>query len=144
VAQGLTGADLEDATGAATERARRTAKPVAPSHKQAAADLEARALHGRLVTKVFHVPGSKQKRQRPFWGRLHFRGPTSRPNYFQVTWEDSDWAINSLPRLLATGHKLQPASAKPPRGVVIPPALSVNSHRTGPHAAGGDATLPAV
>ncbi|KIY98595.1 hypothetical protein MNEG_9368 [Monoraphidium neglectum] len=74
-AQGLTGADLEDAAGAGTERASRAAKPVAPSHKQADADLEARALHGRLVTKVFHVPGSKKKRQRPFWGASALRRP---------------------------------------------------------------------
>jgi hypothetical protein len=47
--------------------------------------VEARTLHGRLVTRVFREPGSKKK-QRAFWGRLIFRGPTSRPNYFQATW----------------------------------------------------------
>lgn len=97
-------------------------KPVASSHKDALADVEARALHGRLVTKVFHVPGSGKRQTKTYWGRLLFRGPIFRPNYFQVTWEDGDWTINSLPRLKASGHVLHPEGTALPPGVSIPTA----------------------
>ena len=96
------------------------------------------------MTRAFHVPGTGRKRKRVYWGRLHFRGPTFRPNYFQVTWEDREWAVNSLPRLEASGHKLQPKGTQLPQGVTIPLASEVNSNRDGPHALGGDSSLPSV
>ncbi|KAI8462353.1 MAG: hypothetical protein J3K34DRAFT_381471, partial [Monoraphidium minutum] len=103
-------ADIEATAQAAakTTRTRAGRKPVVPSKTQAEEDTAARALHGRLVKKQFFTRAATGKRTSQwFWGRLHFRGPTFRPNYFQVTYSDGDYVINSMPRLLQQGMVLQ-------------------------------------
>jgi hypothetical protein len=78
-------------------------------------DQQAEQLHGRLIRKSWVLPGSNSRRW--FWGRLHYRGPLVRPNYFIAVYEDSDYEVLSA---AAAKRLLQPADAQLPQGVIIP------------------------
>jgi len=54
---------------------------------------------------------------RPFWGRLHFRGVQYRPNYFVIVYEDGDYQTGTT---TAVKKILQPVDAQPPAGMVLP------------------------
>jgi hypothetical protein len=78
-------------------------------------DQQAQQLHGRLIHKSWAEPGKSSRRW--FWGRLHYRGPLSRPNYFVAVYEDSDYEIMSA----ATARRLlKPAGTQLPAGISIP------------------------
>eukprot|EP00775_Hariotina_reticulata_P005403 gene5403-biopygen7207 len=78
-------------------------------------DQQAQQLHGRLIHKSWAEPGKSSRRW--FWGRLHYRGPLSRPNYFVAVYEDSDYEIMSA----ATAKRfLKPAGTQLPAGISIP------------------------
>jgi hypothetical protein len=142
--KGIRPEDVEARAQAAVQQERNSIgrRPVVANPTLAAQDAEARALHGRLIKKQFHEP--RTRRLKWYWGRLHFRGPTFRPNYFQVTYSDGDWEINSLPRLQRKGVVLQSPSARLPTSVVVPLAGDANPQREGPHQLGGESGLPAV
>jgi hypothetical protein len=106
-----------------------------------AKDAAARALHGRLVRRNFAVG----RIQRPFYGRLHFRGATLRPYHFQITWQDNDYDVDLCKSMLARGTELLPADAALPAGVTIPAAAAAaNPNRKGGLQLGGEPSLPAV
>eukprot|EP00775_Hariotina_reticulata_P009856 gene9856-biopygen11780 len=78
-------------------------------------DQQAQQLHGRLIHKSWAEPGKSSRRW--FWGRLHYRGPLSWPNYFVAVYEDSDYEIMSA----ATAKRfLKPAGSQLPAGISIP------------------------
>jgi len=80
-------------------------------------DQAAAALHGRLVHQPFKDPvtGATKK----YWGRVAYRGPLFRPEYFMVTYEDGDSQTMTSRRLKAW---LQQEGTQPPVGVSIPTA----------------------
>eukprot|EP00775_Hariotina_reticulata_P015084 gene15084-biopygen1096 len=76
-------------------------------------DQQAQQLHGRLIHKSWAEPGKSSRRW--FWGRLHYRGPLTRPNYFVAVYEDSDYEIMSA----ATAKRfLKPAGTQLPAGII--------------------------
>jgi len=91
-------------------------------------DQQAEALHGRLIRKPFRdADGS----QRQFWGRLHYRGPLSRPNYYLAVYEDGD---SETLRFATARDLLATADQQLPAGVTIPelsPQQSVAVHGSG-------------
>jgi hypothetical protein len=78
-------------------------------------DAFAEALHGRLVKRSFYDPVTKKKRV--FWGRVHFRGVQSRPNYFIILYEDGDWQTATAASLKKF---LMPENTQLPAGMSIP------------------------
>jgi hypothetical protein len=87
-----------------------------PDRAMRSRDEAAEALHGRLILKPFIVtPTSKQERL--FWGRLHYRGPTLRPTYFLVMYQDGDSETMTMRQ---AKKWLQPAGTQLPRGITIP------------------------
>lgn len=138
VAAGVSARDIE---ATARSAARRRA-PAVVSNPELARDAEARALHGRYVRKRFVDPATRKKRW--YYGRLHFRGPTFRPDHLQVTYQDSDMEIDTWPRLQRSGVELLPPSARLPAGVTIPLAADLNPDRTSGRQLGGEPGLPAV
>ena len=116
---GATAADVQQRQQQRQEARQRASLPnLFPDARARRRDEEAALLHGRLILKPFKQPGSQQ--QRSYWGRLHFRGPLFRPNYFLAVYEDADSETLSLP---AAKKYLQPAAVQLPASISIP-ALS--------------------
>jgi site-specific DNA-cytosine methylase/transposase-like protein len=86
-----------------------------PDRAMRGRDEAAAALHGRLICKPFLVPVTLL--QELFWGRLHYRGPTLRPTYFLVMYQDGDSETMTMRQ---AKKWLQPAGTQLPSGVVIP------------------------
>jgi hypothetical protein len=86
--------------------------PDAPMRRR---DAAAEALHGRFITRVFKDPITK--RPRTYWGKLHYLGPHSRPNYFRVIYEDGD--EQAMSTAVAKKH-LKSEGTQLPAGVSIP------------------------
>eukprot|EP00775_Hariotina_reticulata_P006347 gene6347-biopygen8143 len=81
VQQGFTPADVSAREAEREALAERESGPVLfPDAAIKKRDLEAAAKHGRLVKKVFHI-NPVTKETQPFWGKVHYLGPTSRPDY---------------------------------------------------------------
>jgi len=82
-------------------------------------DERAAALHGRLLCKK--VGGQV------LWGRLNYKGPRARPRYFVVEYAGGEVEDGLTYRLVDKGkaYSLQPESAVPPAGVVVPVAHEV-------------------
>ncbi len=78
-------------------------------------DEAAAKLHGRLISRMFKDPLTKKPTK--YLGRLHYRGPLSRPYYFRVVYEDGDMEDLSMARVKG---KLLPESRSLPAGVSIP------------------------
>jgi transposase-like protein len=78
-------------------------------------DEAAAALHGRYILKPFVNPTTHQREI--FWGKLHYRGPTMRPIYFLVMYQDGDSETMTMRQ---AKKWLQPADTQLPAGIVIP------------------------
>jgi hypothetical protein len=91
-----------------------------PDKAMRARDEAAAALHGRLICKPFIDPSTCQ--QELFWGRLQYRGPTLRPAYFLVTYQDGDSETMTMHQ---ARKWLQHEGAQPTNGILIPEAEQV-------------------
>jgi hypothetical protein len=113
---GATAADVSSRQQQRQEEQQRRSLPnLFPDAGAKRRDQEAASLHGQLIRKAFRQPRSNQ--QRVYWGRLHYRGPQFRPNYFLVIYEDGDDETLTT----AQARKLLPASTEqPPPGTSIP------------------------
>ena len=143
-AAGVTAQDIEVTAEAVADRAAEEGgqAPVVGTNPMLAKDAAARALHGRLARRMFPVPGLPEPQW--FYGRLHFRGPTFRPYYFQLTYQDGDYEINTLPMMEKKGLELLAPDAVLPTSVRIPAAADANPRRKGTLQPAGEPGLPAV
>eukprot|EP00775_Hariotina_reticulata_P015075 gene15075-biopygen1060 len=116
VQQGFTVADAEERAQKRQELLERDAGPVIfPNAAMKRRDQDAAGKDGRLVQKVFFDPSIGQPR--PYWGRVHFKGPLARPDYYLVMWEDSEqWECGNR----QLNPLLQPEGTGLPAGLVIP------------------------
>eukprot|EP00775_Hariotina_reticulata_P015025 gene15025-biopygen632 len=116
VQQGFTVADAEERAQKRQELLERDAGPVIfPNAAMKRRDQDAAGKDGRLVQKVFFDPSSGQPR--PYWGRVHFKGPLARPDYYLVMWEDGEqWECGNR----QLNPLLQPEGTGLPAGLVIP------------------------
>jgi len=116
VQEGITAADVQARQGRRQEAVTDSSLPnLFPDPGTKQRDQAAEQLHGRFVRKAFADPSSGRRRQ--FWGKLHYRGPLFRPNYFLVVYEDGDEETLSM---AAVKKCLQPAGQQLPAGVQIP------------------------
>ena len=88
--------------------------PLTAAERQA--DAEAAQLDGRIVRRQFHKPGTRRRQVQPYLGKLAYRGADSRPNYFDVEFEDGDSQTMTLAEALL--HLT-------PSGTVMPPPVVV-------------------
>jgi len=111
-------------------------------------DEAAAAFDGRLVLQPFKDPATGRARR--YWGRVEYRGPLFRPQYFLVTYQDGDSQTMTLARLK---RWLQPEGTQLPAEVTIPasqvammaPASSSASMQYNYAASyGREAVIPAV
>eukprot|EP00775_Hariotina_reticulata_P000616 gene616-biopygen1270 len=116
VQQGFTVADAEERAQKRQELLERDAGPVIfPNAAMKRRDQDAAGKDGKLVQKVFFDPSSGQPR--PYWGRVHFKGPLARPDYYLVMWEDGEqWECGNR----QLNPLLQPEGTGLPAGLVIP------------------------
>lgn len=117
VQAGVTAAEAQSAVVARHQKAQAsgTAPNLHPNKQMRQRDEAAKELHGRLILQNFvdHSSGLL----RPFWGRAHFMGEQSRPQYFNVHFEDGD----VYPYTTAEVKKyLQPVGMRLPAGVTLP------------------------
>jgi hypothetical protein len=116
LAQGFTALDAAAREAQREELADRESAPVLfPDAATKKRDQAAEAKQGRLVKKTFNDPSTGQPRQ--FWGRVHYLGPLSRPNYYHIVYEDGDTEIMGNRKL---NQILQPEEVQLPAGVSIP------------------------
>jgi hypothetical protein len=116
VQQGFTTADASERAQRREELLEREAGPVLfPNATMKKRDQAAEEKAGRLVKKVFFDPISRQPR--PYWGRVHFKGALSRPDYYLVMWEDGEqWDCGNR----QLNPLLQSEDTRLPEGVYIP------------------------
>jgi len=114
--QGYTPEDAEAREQQRLDAANREAGPVLfPDSAMKKRDLAAAAKHGRLVKKVFTDPRTRQPRS--YWGRVHYLGAASRPQYYQIFYEDGDTEQMGNRHL---NPILQPAGTQLPTDIYIP------------------------
>jgi hypothetical protein len=116
VQQGFTAADASERAQRREELLEREAGPVLfPNATMKRRDQAAEEKAGRLVKKIFFDPISRQPR--PYWGRVHFKGALSRPDYYLVMWEDGEqWDCGNR----QLNPLLQAEDTQLPEGVYIP------------------------
>jgi hypothetical protein len=116
VADGITAAQLQSAVAQRkTQQALDTAPSLFPDKAMRQRDAAASQLHGRLIKQSFIDPSTRK--QRPFWGIVHYMGEQRHPRYFDVHFEDGDVYQYTMAEVK---KHLQPPGAVLPAGITLP------------------------
>jgi hypothetical protein len=116
VSEGVTAAQLQSAIAQRETQQMLDAAPnLFPDKAMRQRDATASQLHGRLIKQSFVDPTTRK--QRPYWGRVHYMGEQRRPRYFDVHFEDGDIYQYTTAEVK---KYLQPPGCVLPAGIVLP------------------------
>jgi hypothetical protein len=102
------------------------------------AALKSRSMDGRLIKKLFNIPGGRGGTQW-YWGRVHYRG-SSPGGDLLIAYEDGDAEVTTLRRLQAQQVQWVPEGTGLPAGVQLKTAAAAEAdlatRQAGPSRAG--------